>query len=108
LTTYGNRFARSFDNKKFDSIRAIVNRKNESIQRGNHMKDKKKITAAIAAVSHYMRMEEGAMLMQQAAMGGMPQAPSVSGPATAFSPWSMNGRQMQMQMRNLMQMRTFK
>jgi hypothetical protein len=41
-------------------------------------------------------------------MGGMPQAPSVSAPATAFSPWSMNGRQTQMQLRNLMQMRTFR
>jgi hypothetical protein len=71
------------------------------------MENQKKISAAIAAVMHYIQEEE-AMLMQQAAMGGMPQAPSVSGPTTAFSPWSMNGRQMQMQMRNLMQMRTFK
>ena len=70
------------------------------------MKDNKKITAAIAAVTHYMRMEEEASLMQQAAMGGMPQAPSVSAPAS--SPWGMNGRQTQMQMRNLMQMRTFR
>ena len=73
------------------------------------MKDNKKVTAAIAAVTHYMRMEEEAILMQQAAMGGMPQeAPSVSAPATAISPWSMNGRQTQMQMRNLMQMRAFR
>jgi hypothetical protein len=71
------------------------------------MENQKKISAAIAAVMHYIQEEE-AMLMQQAAMGGMPQAPSVSTPTTAFSPWSMNGRQMQMQMRNLMQMRTFK
>jgi hypothetical protein len=72
------------------------------------MKDNKKVTAAIAAVTQYIRMEEEAVLMQQAAMGGMPQAPSVSAPATAISPWSMNGRQTQMQMRNLMQMRTFR
>ena len=71
------------------------------------MENQKKISAAIAAVMHYIQEEE-VMLMQQAAMGGMPQAPSVSAPTTAFSPWSMNGRQMQMQMRNLMQMRTFK
>jgi hypothetical protein len=68
------------------------------------MKDNKKATAAIAAVIHYI--EEEAVIMQQAAMGGMPQAPSVSAPAS--SPWGMNGRQTQMQMRNLMQMRTFK
>jgi hypothetical protein len=73
------------------------------------MKDKKKITAAIAAVTHYMRMEEETALMQQAAMGSIPQVPSsVSAPATSISPWSMNGRQSQMQMRNLMQMRTFR
>ena len=68
------------------------------------MENQKKISAAIAAVMYYIQEEE-AILMQQAAMGGMPQAPSA--PAAAFSPWSMNGRQTQMQMRNLMQMRTF-
>ncbi len=73
------------------------------------MKDNKKVTAAIAAVTHYMRMEEEAVLMQQTAMGGMPQVlSSVSAPATSISPWSMNGRQTQMQLRNLMQMRTFR
>jgi hypothetical protein len=41
-------------------------------------------------------------------MGGMQEAPAVSAPARAISPWSMNGRQTQMQMRNLMQMRTFR
>ncbi len=71
------------------------------------MKDNKKVTAAVTAVMHYIQEEE-VLLMQQAAIGGMPQAPSVSAPATAFSPWSMNGRQTQMQMRNLMQMRTFR
>ena len=72
---------------------------------GELMDNQKKISAAIAAVMHYIQEEE-AILMQQAAMGGMLQAPSVPAPA-AFSPWSMNGRQTQMQMRNLMQMRTF-
>jgi hypothetical protein len=71
------------------------------------MENKKKISAAIAAVMHYIQEEE-AMLMQQATMGGLPQTLSVSAPTPAFSPWSMNGRQMQMQMRNLMQLRTFK
>ena len=73
------------------------------------MKDNKKITAAIAAVTHYIRMEEEAVLMQQTAMAGMPQMlSSVSAPTTSISPWSMNGRQTQMQLRNLMQMRTFR
>ena len=70
------------------------------------MENQKKISAAIAAVMHYIQEEE-AILMQQAAMGGMPPTLSVSAPATVFSPWSMNGRQTQMQMGNLMQMRTF-
>jgi hypothetical protein len=72
------------------------------------MKNNKKITAAIAAVTYYMRMEEEAILMQQAAMGGMPQAQAAPAPATTISPWGMNGRQTQMQMRNLMQMRAFR
>ena len=71
------------------------------------MDTQKKISAAIAAVMHFIQEEE-AILMQQAAMGGMPQAPSVSAPTTTISPWAMNGRQTQMQMRNLMQMRTFR
>ena len=71
------------------------------------MKNDKKVAAAIAAVMHYIQEEE-AMLMQQGAMGGLPQALSVSAPTPAVSAWSMNGRQFQMQMRNLMQMRTFK
>ena len=74
---------------------------------GELMDNQKKISAAIAAVMHYIQEEE-ASLMQQAGMSGMLQAPSVLAPATAFSPWSMNGRQSQMQMRNLMQMRTFR
>jgi hypothetical protein len=72
------------------------------------MKDNKKLTAAIAAVTHYMRMEEEATLMQQAAMAGMPQVTAAPLPLAAANLWAMNGRQTQMQMRNLMQMRTFR
>ena len=73
------------------------------------MENKKKISAAIAAVMHYIQEEE-AVLMQQTAMGGMPPqvVSSVTAPVTSISPWSLNGRQTQMQMRNLMQMRTFR
>jgi hypothetical protein len=70
------------------------------------MDNQKKICAAIAAVMQYIQEEE-AVLMQQAAMGGMLQTPSVCAPTAAFSSWSINGRQTQMQMRTLMQMRTF-
>jgi hypothetical protein len=74
---------------------------------GELMENKKKISAAIAAVMHYIQEEE-AVLMQQGAIGGLPQALSVSAPTPPVSAWSMNGRQSQMQMRHLMQMRTFK
>ncbi len=44
----------------------------------------------------------------QAAMYGMPQAAAVPAmAANIIKPWAMSGRQAQMQMRHLMQMRTF-
>lgn len=64
----------------------------------------KKVAAAIAAVMSYIQEEEAASA--QAAMYGMPQAPAAI-PADPIKPWAMNGRQAQMQMRTLMQMRTF-
>ena len=69
------------------------------------MDKQQKISAAIAAVMHHI-YEEEAVLMQ-AALDGRAQMPYVSAAAAGFSPWSMSGRQAQMQMRNLMQMRTF-
>ena len=71
------------------------------------MENQKKISAAIAAVMHYIQEEE-AVLLQQAAMGGMQQVPTSPLPVAAANPWGLNGRQTQMQMRNLMQMRTFR
>ena len=71
------------------------------------MKDNKKVTAAIGAVMHYIRMEEDVIRMQAAGFG-MPQVPTSPLPVAAANPWGMNGRQTQMQMRNLMQMRTFR
>ncbi len=71
------------------------------------MTDDKKVTAAIAAVMSYIQDEEA--LSMQATMSGMPQAPAVSAALAmdTVKPWGMSGRQAQMQMRNLMQMRTF-
>ena len=71
------------------------------------MKNDKKVTAAIGAVIHYIRMEEDAIRMQAAGFG-MPQVPAAPLPPAAVNPWGMNGRQTQMQMRNLMQLRTFR
>lgn len=70
------------------------------------MTEDKKMAAAIAAVMNYIQEEEA--LAMQAAAAGMPQAPAVIGPAAGvMKPWGMSGRQAMMQMRNLMQMRTF-
>ena len=71
------------------------------------MTDDKKVTAAIAAVMSYIQDEEA--LSAQAAMSGMPQAQAVAAATAAdmIKPWGMSGRQAQMQMRNLMQMRAF-
>ena len=71
------------------------------------MTDDKKVTAAIAAVMSYIQDEEA--LSMQAAMSGMPQAVAVPAAMAAniIKPWAMSGRQAQMQMRHLMQMRTF-
>jgi hypothetical protein len=60
----------------------------------------KKIAAAIAAVMQYLKAEEEAAL------------PSAAADAAAAAPagpklWALNGRQAQMQLRHLMQLRTF-
>jgi hypothetical protein len=67
----------------------------------------KKVTAAIAAVMSYIQDEEA--IRMQAAMCGVPQAPAASAAIAVniIKPWGVSGRQAQMQMRNLMQMRTF-
>ena len=70
------------------------------------MKTQKKISAAIAAVMEYIQEEEAA-LMQQAAWGGITQTP-ITMPVMTVKPWGLNGRQTLMQMRNLMQLRTFR
>ncbi len=74
------------------------------------MGDVKKATAAISAVLLYIKTEEQAIAMQpdiqaQAAGSVMPQVSRA--PAPVMRSWALNGRQAQMQMRNLMQLRTF-
>ncbi len=72
------------------------------------MNEKRK-AAAIAAVLHHIRTEQEAAAMMAAQSSGAPRMPlSPSAPAMDFKPWGMSGRQAQMQMRNLMQMRTFR
>ncbi len=57
----------------------------------------KKITAAIAAVMHYLQEEA-----ESAALEAVPVAAAPAGPKL----WALNGRQTQMQLRNLMQLRS--
>jgi hypothetical protein len=72
------------------------------------MNDQKK-AAAVSAVLHYIRTEQEAAAAMAARQSGAPQVPlSVPAPAMAFKPWAMNGRQVQMQMGNLMQLRSFR
>ena len=61
------------------------------------MKDTKKIAAALAAVVNYIKTGEEDKFMQE-----VPAAP-VQPPARL---WGISGRQMQMQLRNLMQLKT--
>jgi hypothetical protein len=61
----------------------------------------KKIAAAIGAVSQYLRMEEEVAASQFTTADAAPGAPA--GPKL----WALNGRQTQMQLRNLMQLRAF-
>ena len=66
------------------------------------MKKDKKLAAAIAAVSAYIKSEEEAALLSAAGT-----APGRPGHIPGFNPWGMSGRQSMMQMRNLMQLKSF-
>ena len=68
------------------------------------MENKKKKAAAISAVMNYIKTEEENVCMQPANAPG--QAPYSSAPVQ-LNLWGISGRQSQMQMRNLMQMKGF-
>jgi hypothetical protein len=68
-----------------------------------------KAAVAIAAVLQYIRTEEEAIAMQAAMQASQAQMPRiVQPPAPATRPWGVSGRQAQMQIRHLMQLRTFR
>jgi len=65
--------------------------------------DSKKKVAAISAVMHYLRQQEEAFAFQQLnAVNGVPVSPEAN---VSFNAWGMSGRQAQMQIRSLMQMK---
>ena len=65
------------------------------------MQKTKKMAAAMAAVTYYIKTQEEA-----AAMAAMP-AEEKSAPVSAVNLWGVSGRQNQMQMGSLMQMKAF-
>ena len=68
-----------------------------------------KAAAAIAAVLQYIKTQEEAIAIQSAMQAAQPQMPRFDQPpAPIVKPWGLSGRQAQMQMRNLMQLRTFR
>ncbi|MBW2100216.1 MAG: hypothetical protein JRG68_05555 [Deltaproteobacteria bacterium] len=66
------------------------------------MNNKKKITAAISAVINYIKTEEEVGGAQPILVPA-----SVPEPYASVNLWRTSGRQAQMQMRNLMQLKTF-
>ncbi len=67
------------------------------------MSKNKKIAAAMTAVMHYIKTQE-----ETAAMQTQAQVVAARPAAAATGLWSASGRQAIMQMRSLVQMRTFK
>jgi hypothetical protein len=66
----------------------------------------KRVAAAIAAVLQYIQTEEE--VVQMLAAQPFTEFGKPAAARAACSPWGLNGRQAQMQNRNLMQMRAFR
>jgi hypothetical protein len=78
------------------------------VKKGNQMEHDPKTAAAIAAVLQYIKTQEEAIAIQSAMQAAQTQMPRFDQPSAAtVKPWGVSGRQAQMQMRNLMQLRTF-
>ena len=70
------------------------------------MEDPKKIAAALSAVMNYIKTEEEAICIQSMAEPWVEPIPEAYA-AAPVKLWGMSGRQAQMHMRTMMQMRTF-
>jgi hypothetical protein len=66
----------------------------------------KKMVAAASAVIAYIQTEEEALCLQHLQAGVPEQAPAAA-PVAVFKPWGFSGRQEQMQLRGLMQLKAF-
>ena len=71
------------------------------------MENRKKISAAVSAVMNYITTEEEAVCVQAMAAPAVEPIPEAY-VAAPVKLWGMSGRQTQMQIRNMMQMKTFK
>ena len=75
------------------------------------MNQKKKMAAALTAVAAYIKSgQEAQMAMAQAAQPAQPAPGTITIEKTvmvAGNAWGMSGRQAQMQMRNLLQLKSF-
>ena len=76
---------------------------------GETMENRKKIAAAVSAVTNYLQTEEEALCIQSLAAPAVEPFPDAYAAfAAPVKLWGVSGRQAQMQMRNMMQMKTFK
>lgn len=75
------------------------------------MDNKKKMAAAISAVMNYIKTQEEAICMQAATAPApvfeQSQPPFGQKPPVPMKLWGISGRQAQMQMRNMMEMKAF-
>lgn len=70
------------------------------------MAKNRKKAAAVTAVLHYLQEEEAAIVLAAQAQGTAAPV-SVSPPPQPVKLWAVSGRQAQMEMRTLMQMKAF-
>jgi hypothetical protein len=72
------------------------------------MKDSKKKIAAVTAVVHYLKtQEESIASLQTHPLESSIPAKDDAAPPTSVNLWGLGGRQYQMQLRTMMQMKAF-
>jgi hypothetical protein len=72
------------------------------------MEASKKRAAIASAVIAYIQTEEEALCLQRLQAGEAQKAPEPApAPPAAYKPWGFSGRQEQMQLRGLMQLKAF-
>jgi hypothetical protein len=71
------------------------------------MSDRKKKIAAIAAVANYIKSEQEAFAFSMSQFSGTAPVTEIKETPLALNLWGISGRQQQMQMRSMMQMKAF-